>query len=67
MSASNYRVTPRKGTAHPSMTGHPIRTVRVPDDAWADARRVAAERGESVSAVIRRLLAEYVDDHDGTV
>lgn len=38
---------------------NPARTVRVDDELWSAARRVAAERGESVSAVIRRALEAY--------
>ncbi len=37
----------------------PIRTVRVPDDVWHAAQAKAAERGESVSAVIVRALKRY--------
>lgn len=36
------------------------RTVRVPDELWAQAQERAAERGESLSDVIRRALQEYV-------
>lgn len=32
----------------------------IPDDLWAKARARAAERGESVSAAVRRALEEYV-------
>jgi len=37
----------------------PIRTVRVPDDVWQAAQERAAEKGESVSAVIVRALRRY--------
>ncbi len=37
----------------------PQRAIRVPDDEWQAAQRRAAERGETVSAVIRRLLRRY--------
>jgi len=37
----------------------PIRTVRVPDDVWQAAQERAAEKGESVSAVIVRALKRY--------
>jgi hypothetical protein len=36
-----------------------IRTVRVPDDIWRAAQAKAAERGETVSAVIVRALRRY--------
>lgn len=37
----------------------PIRTVRVPDDVWQAAQATAAEKGETVSAVIVRALKRY--------
>lgn len=39
------------------------RTVRVPDDLWEQAKRVAADRGETVTDVIRRALERYVRQH----
>jgi predicted HicB family RNase H-like nuclease len=41
--------------------GTQIRGVRVPDDLWAAAAARAAQQGETVSDVVRRALAEYVD------
>lgn len=41
------------------MNPTPIRTVRVPDDVWQAAQERAAEKGESVSAVIVRALKRY--------
>lgn len=41
----------------------PIRAVRVPDDLWEQAKRVAADRDESVAEVIRRALERYVRSH----
>lgn len=41
------------------MNPTPIRTVRVPDDVWQAAQDRAAEKGESVSAVIVRALKRY--------
>jgi hypothetical protein len=38
--------------------GHFISSI--PDPLWEQAQTVAAERGESVSAAIRRALEEYV-------
>lgn len=35
-------------------------TVRVPDDLWSAAKTRAAERGETVSEVVRRALQRYV-------
>jgi hypothetical protein len=37
--------------------------VRVPDDIWEAAQRVAADRGETVTAVIIRALIRYVREH----
>lgn len=36
------------------------RSVRVSDELWEEAQRVAAERGEPLAEVIRRGLARYV-------
>jgi predicted transcriptional regulator len=38
----------------------PHRTIRVDDALWTSAQLAAAERGESVSDVIRAALARYV-------
>lgn len=38
-----------------------VRAIRVPDALWNQAQALAQARGESVSAVIRRGLAEYVE------
>ena len=38
----------------------PVRTVRVPEELWRAAQARAAERGESVSAVLLRALKRYV-------
>ena len=40
--------------------GTPIRPVRVPDELWEAAKATAAERGETVTAVLLRALNEYV-------
>ena len=37
------------------------RTVRIAPEVWDAARAVAAERGETVSDVIRACLIEYVN------
>lgn len=37
------------------------RTVRVPDTVWEQANAKAAAAGETVSDVIRRALARYVN------
>ena len=38
---------------------NPARAVRVPDELWRAAKEKAAERGESVSDVIRKALERY--------
>lgn len=38
----------------------PHRTIRVDDDLWNEAKRVAAQRGEILSEVIRVALALYI-------
>lgn len=39
---------------------NPARAIRVPDELWAAAKERAAERGETVTAVVLRALREYV-------
>lgn len=43
---------PYKGTA--------LHAFRIPDELWQAARKLAAERGESLSDVVRGALREYV-------
>ena len=47
----------------PDMPATPHRTVRVPDEVWVPAVARAAERGETVSDVVRRALVEYLMPH----
>ena len=42
------------------MAATPLRNVRVSDDVWLAARKVAAARGETVSDVVVRALERYV-------
>lgn len=44
--------------------GTVIRSVRVADDLWKDAQRVAKSRGESVTEVIVQALTRYVKRYD---
>jgi hypothetical protein len=37
--------------------------VRIPDDLWRAAKRVAADRGETLTSVIIRALERYVRAH----
>jgi antitoxin component of RelBE/YafQ-DinJ toxin-antitoxin module len=46
----------------PNQPKTPVRTVRVPDDIWDEAVRLAAERGTNVSEIVRSCLARYGDD-----
>jgi hypothetical protein len=47
----------------PNKPATPGRHVRVPDELWFAAKRVAADRGETVTAVILRALTRYVRAH----
>ena len=38
---------------------NPARAIRVPDDLWAAVKRKAAERGETVSGIVRAALERY--------
>lgn len=49
---------PKSGTSRHEISA-------IPDDLWARAQAVAAERGESVSAVVRRALEEYAREKSG--
>jgi len=44
----------------PNKPRTPIRGVRIPDELWEDAQRVAAARGEYVSDEVRAALERYV-------
>jgi Arc/MetJ family transcription regulator len=44
-------------------TPTPQHTVRIDDELWDAAQRIAARRRETVSDVVRRALVEYVDKH----
>lgn len=44
----------------PNVRKQPRRSVVIPDDLWEKAKAKADERGETVSAAIRRLLERYV-------
>lgn len=43
------------------------RNVRVDDKLWEAAQVIAADRRETLSAVIKRALVEYVSEHGGEV
>jgi predicted transcriptional regulator len=41
----------------------PVRTLRVDDELWKDCQKIAAERRETLSAVLKRALVEYREQH----
>jgi antitoxin component of RelBE/YafQ-DinJ toxin-antitoxin module len=47
----------------PNQPKTPKRGVRIADDLWRAAQRVAADRGETLTDVIRRALEQYVREH----
>lgn len=52
-------MTPKR--EYPENRQWPIRSLSsIPDDLWAKVRAKARAEGESVSAVVRRYLEEYV-------
>lgn len=46
-------------TTVPNKPKTPLRSFRIPDDIYEAAQRKAAEKGESVSDVVRRALDRY--------
>jgi predicted transcriptional regulator len=44
-----------------------LRNIRVDDDLWTEAKRIASERRETLSAVVKRALVEYVEKHGGRI
>lgn len=53
-------MTPDTIRGVPNAPKTPLRSIRVPDALWKAAQEKAAERGESVSDVIRAALERYV-------
>lgn len=47
-------------TPVPNKPKTPLRSFRIPDETYEAAQRKAAEKGESVSDVVRRALERYV-------
>jgi predicted transcriptional regulator len=56
-------MTPDTIRAMPNTPGTPRRTVRIPDDLWDAAARIAAARDESLSDILRQALERYVKRH----
>lgn len=46
----------------PNQPATPNRTMRIPDEVWHEARRIAADRGETVTDVVTRALRRYIRD-----
>lgn len=44
-----------------------LRNLRVDDALWNEAKRIAGERRETLSAVLKRALVEYVEQHNGNI
>lgn len=47
----------------PNQPATPVHSVRVPDELWEAAKQKAAENGETITAVILRLLTRYVREY----
>lgn len=43
--------------------GTKIRTVRIEDELWDEAQRIAKERGDNLSLILRGRLREYIEDN----
>lgn len=52
-------MTPATVRRVPNAPKTPLRSFRIPDDIYRAAQEKAAERGESVSDVVRRALERY--------
>jgi len=46
----------------PNTPGTTRRTIRIPDEEYEPAKAKAAERGETITDVVRRALREYVQE-----
>lgn len=47
----------------PNQEATPRRTFRSPDDTWLPAKRVAKDRGETLTDVLNRALVRYARAH----
>lgn len=50
-----------------SMAVTKLRNVRVDDDLWQEAQRIAKDNRESLSHVLKAALVAYVKEHGGSV
>jgi predicted HicB family RNase H-like nuclease len=53
-------MTPATVARVPNTPGTPLKSFRIPAELYAAAQAKAAERGESVSEVVRKALERYV-------
>jgi predicted HicB family RNase H-like nuclease len=53
-------MTPATVARVPNAPKTPLKSFRIPEDLYRAAQRKAAEKGESVSDVVRRALERYV-------
>ena len=53
-------MTPGTLRSVPNQPRTPLRSFRIPDELYEAAQAKAAEKGESVSDVVRRALERYV-------
>lgn len=44
-----------------------LRNIRVDDALWLEAQKIAAENRETLSAVLKRALVDYVKSNGGSV
>ena len=47
--------------------GTTLRNIRISDELWQAAQRVASIQGQSVSAIVRGALIEYLGDFEDSV
>lgn len=66
MAAARGALAPRGSVRRvaPNQPATPNRTIWVSDEVWEAAKRKAADRGETVTAVIVRALIRYARDYD---
>jgi hypothetical protein len=59
--------TPKRGRGRPRTTGTtPKRNIRV-GQTWDDAEKIAKASGETMTALVTRLLENYVRQHKGEI
>lgn len=48
------------------MSKTPLRSVRIDAELWDEAQRVAKERGDTISSIIRDALRAYLEESKAT-